>query len=68
MGGFVDDVNVPITSTALGGRAVLDSSDWTINRYAKPDAITAWVNSVPWWIWAAGIGAVGLWLIRKRRH
>lgn len=67
MGGAVDNVNVPIQSTALGGRATLDASGWTINRFAKQDPLTEMISSVPWWVWAAGLGAVGFWYLRKRR-
>lgn len=67
MGGYVDDVSLQMSNAATGGRASIDSSGWVINRYPKQDPMTALVSNVPWWVWVAGIGAVGLWFMRKKR-
>lgn len=65
--GVVGDISLQTSNAATGGRAWMDSSGWTINRYPKQDPLTALVANVPWWVWAAGIGAAGFWLMRKKR-
>lgn len=64
--GVVGDINTDFSSGATGGRAWMDSSNWVINRYPKPDPFTSIVQSVPWWVWVAGLGAA-YYLTRGKR-
>lgn len=64
--GVVGDINTDFSSGATGGRAFMDSSGWVINRYPKQDPIAAIFQSVPWYVWVAGLGAA-YFLYKKGR-
>lgn len=59
--GYVGDISVAIPSTATGGTAYLNGSNWTVVREKPPLSIAG----VPWYIWAAGAAAA--WWLMKRR-
>lgn len=63
MGAYTDDINVPIQSQAGGGTGALLTRDWVINQRPKS---TSPIAQVPPWVWLVGIGAVALWMLRKK--
>lgn len=65
MGAWTDDINVPIESQASGGTGQLITRGWTINQRSKSSVSP--LEQVPSWVWLLGIGAVAVWLLRKRK-